>query len=310
MKQDIRLLAIGRSGYLYGSIRYLLDQGYTVSGILTDEANQEYDIKPADFESLAHSAGAAFFTAGDLGSPALARWIRDNGIRAAISANWRFRIGPEVLGLFPWGILNFHLGNLPDYKGNATVNWSILNGERHIYANIHRMDAELDAGDIISRWKIPIGEDTYIADIISEAERVAPGLFEDALEKLGADPAYCEVKGTAEGLRCYPRLPEDSQINWNDSMEQISRLIRASAPPYPGSFSFLNGEKVRIWKARPRPDRAAFLAVPGHVVEINRDAGSILVACGDGLMEIQELEYSGTRIPPASLVKSIRSRFK
>lgn len=310
MKKNVNLLAIGRSGYLYNSIRYLHAQGYTFRGIITDEAYQEYDIKKEDFEALALETGADFFTARDLGSPALVRWVRQNGIRAAISANWRFTIGRDILELFPCGILNFHLGNLPDYKGNATVNWSIINGEQEIRANIHRMDAELDAGDIVSRWSIPIGRETYILDIIREAERVAPGLFEDALEKVLADPSYYEVKGSPEGLRCYPRLPEDSQIDWNENMEQISRLIRASASPYPGSYSFLNGEKIRIWKARPCPRHPEFLAVPGHVVAVNRQAETILVACKDGLMEIQELEYSGKRVAPASLVKSIRSRFK
>ncbi len=310
MKKNTNLLAIGRSGYLYHSVRYLHDQGYTFRGIITDEAYREYDIKKEDFECFARETGAAFFTATDLGTPSMARWIRANRITAAISANWRFTISPQVLELFPYGILNFHLGNLPDYKGNATVNWSILNGEREIRANIHRMDPELDAGDIISRWSIPIHAETYISDIITEAERVAPGLFEDALEKVLADPAYYEVKGTREGVRCYPRLPEDSQINWHDTMEQISRLIRASASPYPGAFSFLNGEMVRIWKARPWREPAKFLAMPGHVVSVNRQAETILVACKDGLLEIQELEHSGNRIAPASLVKSIRSRFK
>ena len=310
MKKYMYLLAIGRSGYLYHSIRYLHDLGYRFSGIITDEAYREYEIKKEDFERLARETGAALFTAKDLDTPVMRRWITASGTRAAISANWRFRIGPQILDLFPCGILNFHLGNLPDYKGNATVNWSIINGEEQIHANVHRMAGDLDAGDIIARRSIPIGEDTYVADIIAEAERVAPELFRDALEKVLADPGYCEVKGTSGGLRCFPRLPEDSQINWYAGMEEISRLIRASAEPYPGSFTYLNGEKIRIWRARPYRDHVPFLAVPGHVVGLGERPETILVACGNGLVEIQELEHSGKRMPPALLVKSIRSRFK
>ncbi len=110
--------------------------------------------------------------------------IKENKIRAAISVNWKYTIPKKFLDLFECGILNFHLGNLPDYKGNATVNWSIINGENKIYGNIHKMDPELDAGDVISRKAIPITEQTYIAEILKQAAKDVPLLYEDALKKV------------------------------------------------------------------------------------------------------------------------------
>ena len=139
------LIAIGRSRYLYDGIKYLLSKGYSFKAIVTEEAYEEYDIKHGDFECLAKESGAAFFMVKSVNNEELIKIVKENKIRVAISVNWKYTIPKSFLDLFECGILNFHLGNLPDYKGNATVNWTIINGESYINGNIHKMDPELDA---------------------------------------------------------------------------------------------------------------------------------------------------------------------
>jgi len=310
MSANKNLIAIGRSRYLYDAISHLHSKGYAFKAIVTEEAYEEYDIKHDDFENLAHAIGARFFMTKALLSDEIVGIIHDNKIGVAISANWKYTIPKKFLDLFNYGILNFHLGNLPDYKGNATVNWSIINGEKFINGNIHKMEPELDAGDVISRKSIAITSNSYVGDILKQAEQVAPLLYEDAVKKVFENPCSFEVKGSARGLRCYPRLPEDSQIDWNQNAEVIHRVVRASAHPYHGAFSFLNGEKVIIWKASPYQPTDPFLASPGHVVAVDKFTNNVLVACKNGLLEVQEIEYQRKRVPPAAIIKSIRARFK
>jgi methionyl-tRNA formyltransferase len=304
------IIAIGRSRYLYDGIRHLVSKGYSFKAIVTEEAYEEYDIKHSDFEALAKETGAAFFMIKSVNNEDLVRIVKENKVRVAISANWKYTIPKGFLDLFECGILNFHLGNLPDYKGNATVNWTIINGENHINGNIHKMDPELDAGDVIARKTIAITPEMYIADVLCQAEKDVPRLYEEAVRKVLEQPDAYEVKGTIHGLRCYPRLPEDGQINWNQGVETVSRLVRASAHPYNGAFSYLNGEKVTIWKARPVIPEDRFLAIPGHVVALNKINNSVMVACSDGLLEVQEIEHNGEVMAPTALIKSIRVRFK
>jgi methionyl-tRNA formyltransferase len=310
MKNNLNLIALGRSRYLYDSIIHLADLGYNFKAVITEKAYEEYDIKEDDFRNLAEKLGADFYISKSLNIPALLETIKKNEIQIAISANWQYKIPKSILDLFQYGIINFHLGNLPDYKGNATVNWTIINGEKFIYGNIHKMDPELDAGDVISRKAISISPVTYINDILVEAVKDAPILYEEAINNLHTDPASYVVKGSLKGLRCYPRLPEDSQINWNDSAENISRLVRASSDPYQGAFSFINGKKVVIWKAVEIFLEDKFLAIPGHIVQINKDEESIFVACQNGLLKVQEIGYDGAVLKPAQICKSIRERFK
>jgi methionyl-tRNA formyltransferase len=304
------LLALGRSGYLYHGIRHVVSRGYAVKVIVTEEAYEEYDIKHDDFKRLADEIGAAFFMVKSLNAPEILSLIEQHNIRAAISANWKYTVQKQVLDLFDIGILNFHLGNLPDYKGNATVNWTIIQGEPYINGNIHKMDPQLDAGDIISRKAIPITRESYIADILAQAELDAPGLYLEALDNLLADSAYVVEKGSVEGLRCYPRLPEDSQIDWHSSAEDVHRLIRASAHPYKGAFTYFRGEKAVIWKARLVPPGERYLAIPGHIVKINNQDQTITVAAGDGLLIIEEMAIGEEVNRPTQWCRSIRERFK
>ncbi len=310
MSQKNNIIAIGRSRYLYEGIKHLMLKGFTCKAIITEEAYEEYDIKHTDFETLAAEISARFFMMKSLNNEDLIQMIKENKIRAAISVNWKYTIPKSFLDLFECGILNFHLGNLPDYKGNATVNWTIINGENKIYGNIHKMDPVLDAGDVISRKAIPITEKTYIADILKQAENDVPKLYESALKKVLRKPNSFEIKGSLHGLRCFPRLPEDSQVNWSDTAKNICRLVRASSEPYNGAYSFLNGEKIIIWKARVFKYKEKFLATPGHVIGIQKETKTIHVACGEGMLEIQEIEYKGSKMAPSELIKSIRIRFK
>ncbi len=304
------IIAIGRSRYLFEGIKYLVSKGFSFKAIITEEAYEEYDIKHSDFELLAAEIGARFFMIRSLNNDELIGIIKENKIRAAISVNWKYTIPKSFLDLFECGILNYHLGNLPDYKGNATVNWSIINGENEIYGNIHKMDPELDAGDVICRKSIPITEQTYIADILLQANRDVAFLYEEALRKVIENPNDYLLKGSLQGLRCFPRLPEDSQVNWHESSLNISRLVRASSEPYPGAYSFINGEKIVIWRASKLEHTEKFLAIPGHVVGIRKDSKFIHVACGEGILEIHEIEYKEKRMAPAEFIKSIRVRFK
>lgn len=310
MNRNENLVAIGRSRLLYDSIKHLSSSGYTFKAIITEKAYQEYDVTHEDFEKLARQLDARFFMTRKLGDDKIIHLLGEEQVRVAISVNWKYTIPGSFLDLFECGLLNFHLGNLPDYKGNATVNWSILNGEKHIYGNIHKMAPELDAGDIVARQAIPIRQDTYVGDVLQQAVQIVPFLFEEAVGKVLLNPDAFELKGSVHGLRCYPRLPEDGQIDWQHSAEEVYRLIRASSRPFPGAFSFLNGEKVVIWKAKLLIPQDSFLAVPGHVVAINREAGSVLVACKEHLIEVQEIEHRGKIMAPTVLIKSIRERFK
>jgi methionyl-tRNA formyltransferase len=138
-----------------------------------------------------------------------------------------------------------------------------------------------------------------------------PLLFAEALEKLvSGDATYHSQSDTmVEPLRCYPRRSEDECIDWSSSTENIWRLVRASPRPFAGTFSFLEGkQRVTIWRANPISHQGSFSAVPGQVCfALERDP---VIACGDGMLRLTEVEMKGEENPAAIILKSLRNRFR
>ncbi len=304
----LTFIAIGRSRYLIDTIKYLENNGLKCIAIISGEGNDEYSVSVNDFSNLASKIKAQFFNISKLEKDEIFKLIRLNKVKIAISVNWKFRINESFINLFELGILNLHLGNLPDYKGNATVNWSIINGENHIYANIHKMGREIDSGDIIARHKIVINNETYVGDVLDESLEVAPQLFLKSIIKLMEDDSYFLVKGNIDGLRCFPRLPQDGEIDWNQSADKISKLIRASSKPYPGAFTFYNGKKIIIWKAKVTKWDNPFLAIKGHIIKLNKLEKTAYVSCKDGVLKLTDIEVDGEKKLPTDIFKSVRLR--
>ena len=299
------LLALGRSRLLFDSVSHLAAKGYEFAGIVTAPANDEYDVGVDDFELLAGRLGSQFVVTRSVDDPTVLRLVEERKVGACISVNWQYLVGPSFLDRFPLGVLNLHVGDLPDYKGNATINWAILNGLEAVHADVHRMTVDLDAGDVLARHRIPLGPNTYVGDVLDETTTRAPQLFEQALESLRADAAARVVAGSRDGTRCYPRIPDDGRIDWSAPAVQVARLVRASSHPYPGAFTYLGARRVVVWRARVAP-AADVIAMPGHVLGAAGDA--LRVACGSGALDLEEVTVDGESIAASGLTRSIRAR--
>ncbi len=115
-----------------------------------------------------------------------------------------------------------------------------------------------------------------------------------------------QSKDPTDALRCYPRRPEDGRIAWQQSAEQVLRLINASNRPYAGAFCELEGERVIIWDAELGPAQN-YLAIPGQWAGWAGD--HVDVATGQGLLRIKTIERGGVIGPPRAFAQSLRSRF-
>ena len=85
-------------------------------------------------------------------------------------------------------------------------------------------------------------------------------------------------------LRCFPRLPIDSEIDWNLPAKKIEQLIRASSEPFSGAYTFLAYKKLIIWEAAVFEPEYNYLATPGQVVERRISKGEVVVSTGSDFL--------------------------
>jgi len=85
---------------------------------------------------------------------------------------------------------------------------------------------------------------------------------------------------------------DDAVLNWSLPAAALERAIRALRPS-PGASSTLQGERIKIWRARIATGRGA----PGSVLAVG---DTLVVACGDGALAITELQRAGGKALPAA----------
>jgi methionyl-tRNA formyltransferase len=306
----MRVAALGRTGLLLASMRALAAAGHEIVLVATAAAAPEYSATERDFGAAAAEFGAQFLESPDFGDHAVAAMIAGTGAEVAISVNWPTLVPPAVLEAFPYGVINAHLGDLPRYRGNATPNWAILEGEPEIVVTLHLMDADLDSGPILAQRRMAIDETTYIGDVYAFSRQHTPALFVEVVNGLAAGTISASEQDTdpALFLRCHPRTPADAWIDWSRDATYLARLVRASSSPFPGAYTALGDRRLVVWRAREE-EPGRHLGVPGQVIEVRPEAGEVMVLTGSGVLVLERVSIDeGESHPAAELISSTRTR--
>ena len=307
----MRVAALGRTQWLSDSIRAVARAGHEVVLIGTCPAAPESTVDEHDFALLAQELGCEYFCDAAINRWEYRQMARASGAQVGISVNWLTLIGQAFLDTLEHGVVNAHAGDLPRYRGNAVINWAILAGEENVVVSLHRMVAELDAGSILLQRALPLTPHTYVADVYSFLGQVIPLMFVEVLDRLasGGAEAREQPKDPAMSLRCFPRLPQDGELDWTRPAEELSRLVRATSEPFAGAYSFLGTSRLIVWRAHPERLAHPWLGVPGQVAERRPASGEVAILTGAGVLVLEEVETAADGRGQASdLLRSIRLR--
>jgi UDP-4-amino-4-deoxy-L-arabinose formyltransferase/UDP-glucuronic acid dehydrogenase (UDP-4-keto-hexauronic acid decarboxylating) len=304
----MKFAALGRTQLLYDSIRAAQRSGHEPVLIATSHAAPEYSVDADDFARLATDVGCVFLAGSRLVDDGALRAIEDSGAEVAISVNWPTLIPATVRTIFRHGIINAHAGDLPRYRGNAAPNWAILAGEDAVVLTLHEMADELDAGPVYLKRSFPLREEAYVREVYDFLERAAPDMFVEILSGLEAGTLVPQPQDPSiRPLRAYPRLPRDGRIDWTVPAADIARLVRASAEPFAGAYTYLGLDRLVVWRACVAPAEFAILGVPGQVAH-RTDTGAVAVVAGEGLLLLEEVENGSGRCKAGELIRSARDR--
>ncbi|MDI2126740.1 methionyl-tRNA formyltransferase [Yinghuangia seranimata] len=218
------------------------------------------------------------------------------------------RILPDRL-LARCPFVNVHYSPLPRGRGRANVNWAIINGDTETAITVHTMAPGLDAGGILHQEPVPIGPRDTVTDLYDRLNARQRAVLADAvLRRLTGDEGDPQDHGQAT-YGC-TRLPEDGEIDWSAPTADTDRLVRSLTPPYPGAFTHLGLEPLRILRAEPSPDAPRYTGrVPGRVVLVDRSGeGWVEVLTGDGVLRVHEVaQGDGPPVPANTVVKSVKT---
>lgn len=307
----MRFAVLGRTAMLLNAARACIDAGHELALVGTASPSPEYGAGESDYEQLARDVGAQFFRASETEPGEIESLARSASAGVAISMNWPTLLQREIRSAFAHGVVNAHPGDLPRYRGNACPNWAILAGEREVVLTLHEMDDGLDTGPVYLKRAFALTDTTYVGDVYDFLADAVPASFVELVDGLatGALQPTPQPDDPQAALRCFPRLPRDSEVEWHDDATLVARLVRASAEPFAGAYTHLGTDRVVIWRARAEPLPTPALGTPGQVT-FRDPSGPVGVLCGTGQLVLEELEDSeGRRGRAAEIVTSARARF-
>ncbi len=163
---------------------------------------------------------------------------------------YRHMLSADWLALPTRGALNMHGSLLPKYRGRAPVHWAIIRGEAVTGASLHYMLEKPDAGALVDQLPVPILENDTALLVSRKVAEAAQRVLERTLPKLIAGSAVGRALDLAQGSYFGRRRPEDGRIDWRAGARTIHDLVRAVAPPFPGAFTEVNGQRLEVWRTR------------------------------------------------------------
>lgn len=211
-----------------------------------------------------------------------------------VANNWRTWLPPEIFDLPPHGTLNIHDSLLPTYAGFSPLIWALINGEKEVGVTAHRMDAELDMGDVLLQRSVPVGPHDTATDLFHRTVDLIGPLVTDSLELIASGRAVWTPQDRSRSSFFHKRSPEDSRIDWTWPAEDLERFVRAQSDPYPNAFTHHRGKRVRIVSAAVSEGR--YGGTPGR----------IFIREGDGIVIVAGAEARSGRLA-GLLVKRVRT---
>ncbi len=195
-----------------------------------------------------------------------------------VATNWRTWIPPDIFAVPRLGTLNVHDSLLPAYAGFAPLLWALINGEREVGVTAHMMDEDLDAGDIVLQWPVPVEPTDTTTDLFHKTVKLFGPIAVEGIALLESGHTEFVPQDRSKASFFHKRAVEDSRIDWTWSAEELERLVRAQSDPYPNAFTDHNGHTLRIVSAGVSQKR--YGGTPGRIF-IREGDGVVIVAGAD-----------------------------
>ena len=186
-----------------------------------------------------------------------------------------WKIPRDALAVPKLGVVNGHPSLLPRYRGPSPMSWAIRKGETEVGFTFHRMDEDLDTGNLLGQARIVLGDEHSWEELEPSLIPAIEGVFPQVLERIErGDSGDPQSEADASYYSFFE--PEYVRIDWTRSRDDIHRQVRswrfASAHGDQGALTELDGEEVRVLRVSLEP-------ADGRAVE-----------CGDGTLWIVESE--------------------
>lgn len=160
------------------------------------------------------------------------------GILFNVYCNFRFTVLLEKCK-----VLNIHPAPLPRYRGRHPMHWALINGEKEFAISIHKMEKEIDAGDIYWQQFIKVKKGMSVQELRSALMNKLQSGFAEFLKKYISGKVKSKPNPEKKATYVAKRYPEDSLLSeWGDSRKIIRKVLALRSGANPACLKIKNSQ--------------------------------------------------------------------
>ena len=195
----------------------------------------------------------------------------------------------NILDLPRYGCVNLHGSLLPKYRGAAPVQWSVINGDKISGVTTMLMDVGLDTGDMLLRETVAIGPEETAGELFDRLAALCPALLLKTLRGLEEGTIVPEKQDEAQATYVGMLDKTMAEIDWTRSAQAVHDLIRG-LDPWPVAKTRFDSKNFKIYSSR-----VCEQSITGDVGALAAKDGRLFVKCGDGALELLEVQLEGAK---------------
>lgn len=286
----MRIVFMGTPDFAVGSLQALCESGkHEILAVVTQPDRPKgrgNKLLQTPVKEYALAQGLTVYQPQKVKTPEFVELLHELQPELIVVAAFGQFLSKEILELPKYGCINVHASLLPKYRGAAPIQYAIIKGEKESGVTIMQMDIGMDTGAMLDKVVVPIAENTTMGELHDALREQGAALLLEVIDKIAAGTAVAEPQDNEQAT--YATLLDRSMehIDWSKTAQEVHNLIRGFNPA-PSTFTKLpNGKSLKIWGSKMTDKSSA--AAAGTVIETGKH--SFFVACGEGVLEITEVQ--------------------
>lgn len=297
----MRIVFMGTPDFAVGSLQALCESGkHEILAVVTQPDRPKgrgNKLLQTPVKEYALEQGLTVYQPQKVKTPEFVELLHELQPELIVVAAFGQFLSKEILELPKYGCINVHASLLPKYRGAAPIQYAIIKGEKESGVTIMQMDIGMDTGAMLDKVVVPIEENTTMGELHDALREQGAALLLQVIDKIAAGTAVAEPQDNEQAT--YATLLDRSMehIDWSKTAQDVHNLIRGFNPA-PSTFTKLpNGKSLKIWGSKITDKSST--AAAGTVIETGKH--SFFVACGEGVLEITEVQPESKKRMPAQV---------
>ena len=271
------------------SLEALLDAGVDVAAVVTNPDKpfgRKHELKAPPVKEAALARGLEVQQPASARDEELREWLRSVEPDVATVVAYGKILPQELLDVPPRGFVNVHFSLLPEYRGAAPVQRSLMEGRTRTGVSLMVLTAGMDEGPLLAAEEVEIRPDESAGMLGVRLAGIGAELLADVLPRYVGGEIEPEEQDDA-GATYAPKVTTDeARLDWTRPASELDGFVRG-LDPEPGAWTELGGARLKVFRLR---------AVEGSLEPGEVSVGEGLrVGTGEGVAELLEVQPAGKR---------------